>query len=87
MTHVELIAHIASLSGAHKTTVAKVLEHLTETLATTSDVRLGRLGTFKHVTRAARKGRNPRTGDPVTIPAKVTVAFKPAAGLKAALNA
>lgn len=34
-------------------------------------------GSFKAKTRAAKKGRNPQTGETVEIPAKQTVAFKP----------
>jgi DNA-binding protein HU-beta len=35
------------------------------------------LGSFKLVTRAARQGRNPRTGEAIGIPAKTVVHFKP----------
>lgn len=39
-------------------------------------------GTFTMKKRAARKGRNPRTGDPIRIKASKTVGFKAAPGLK-----
>lgn len=39
-------------------------------------------GTFKLKERAPRKGRNPQTGQSITIPASKTVSFKPAPGLK-----
>ena len=39
-------------------------------------------GTFDVKTRAARKGRNPKTGEEIDIPASKTVAFKPAGALK-----
>ncbi|MFN3198399.1 MAG: HU family DNA-binding protein [Bradymonadia bacterium] len=39
-------------------------------------------GTFQVKSRAARTGRNPRTGEEIQIPASKTVGFKVAAGLK-----
>ena len=42
-------------------------------------------GTFNVKSRAARKGRNPRTGGEITIPASQTVTFKPAPRFKDAL--
>ena len=44
-------------------------------------------GTFKVAERAARKGRNPQTGEAVKIAASKTGKFKPATSLKAGLNA
>lgn len=43
-------------------------------------------GTFAPTSRAARTGRNPRTGDPVKIPASTGVRFTPSAAFKASLN-
>lgn len=42
-------------------------------------------GTFKVVERAARKGRNPRTGEEMQISASKTVKFTPGKGLKEAV--
>jgi DNA-binding protein HU-beta len=42
-------------------------------------------GTFKVTERAARKGRNPRTGDEIEIEASKTVKFGPAPSLKSKL--
>ena len=44
------------------------------------------LGTFKISERAARPGRNPRTGEPLTLAATRTVTFKPSPALKAAVQ-
>ena len=41
-------------------------------------------GAFAVTTRAARKGRNPRTGEAIDIPASKVLKFKPAAPLRAA---
>jgi len=43
-------------------------------------------GTFAKRRRKARQGRNPRTGEPISIPPRTTIAFKPASSLKDALG-
>ena len=43
-------------------------------------------GTFSVVERAAREGRNPRTGETIPIPASKSVKFRVGAGLKEAVN-
>ena len=43
-------------------------------------------GTFAKKKRASRKGRNPQTGEAITIKARTTVTFKPALRLKAFLS-
>ena len=46
------------------------------------DVHLMPFGVFRVVTRAERQGRNPRTGEPITIPAKKVIRFSPAMTLQ-----
>lgn len=45
-----------------------------------------KFGTFKVVERAARKGRNPQTGEVIDIPAKLAVKFVPSQHLKDGVN-
>ncbi len=45
---------------------------------------IGTLGTFSVTKRAARMGRNPRTGEPIKIKASKGLKFKPAAALRKA---
>jgi DNA-binding protein HU-beta len=45
---------------------------------------IGTFGTFSVTKRAARKGRNPQTGEPIKIKASKVLKFKPAAQLKRA---
>lgn len=45
---------------------------------------IGTFGTFSVNKRAARKGRNPRTGEPIKIKASRTLRFKPSSNLKKA---
>jgi len=59
---------------------------LQETIKT-QDLQLGGLGSFKQVVRAARQGRNPKTGESVAIPAKTVVKFKAAKEIRDSLVA
>ena len=43
-------------------------------------------GTFARKRRADRQGRNPQTGEPITIPAQTTLTFAPGQDLKSLLN-
>jgi len=86
MTKADLVDKIAAKAGLTKVASEKVLNAF---LASVSDVLLkeGRLnltgfGTFAVETRQARKGRNPRTGAVITIPAGKVVKFRPGRKLK-----
>ena len=59
-----------------------VLEGVKEGLATTGEVQVIGFGTFSVKERAERKGRNPKTGEEINIPASKTVSFKAGAALK-----
>jgi DNA-binding protein HU-beta len=50
------------------------------------EVAITGFGSFKGSARAERTGRNPRTGEPLTIAASKSVKFVPGATLKSALN-
>jgi DNA-binding protein HU-beta len=58
------------------------IESVSEALAEKEKVTLIELGTFSVVTRAARTGRNPSTGEPMDIPAKDVPKFRPGTQLK-----
>jgi nucleoid DNA-binding protein len=49
-------------------------------------VSINDFGKFEPVVKAARVGRNPQSGDAVSIPEKAAVKFKPATALKSKLN-
>ena len=57
--------------------VEHVLGEVKTSLQTTGKVRLDGFGNMQVVMRAERTRRNPRTGEPVRVPAKRTVKFKP----------
>ncbi|MDR2611290.1 MAG: HU family DNA-binding protein [Deltaproteobacteria bacterium] len=90
MTKSELISQVANDTGFSRTTVQKVLESVILTTIKTlkKDTRfpIFGLGVFEVVKRPKRKGRNPRTGEPLTVKAHKAVKFKPAKVLKDAVN-
>lgn len=96
MTKAELVKHIAAACAAHgqghitaaviDTTLAQLADACQGLLAAGDKVHLPGLGTFTAVTRAARQGRNPRTGSPVQIPARQAVHFSAAKALADSLN-
>ncbi|WAX16612.1 hypothetical protein LC76P1_00175 [Lysinibacillus phage LC76P1] len=59
-----------------------VFETVDETLVATGRVQVQNFGTFEVVERAARKGRNPQTGEEIDIAAKNAPKFAPAKALK-----
>jgi len=66
--------------------LATVLEEITKALSKGEDVTLTGFGTFKVGARAAREGRNPKTGEKIKIPAMKTPKFKAGKGLKDAVK-
>lgn len=59
---------------------------ITRSLQREGTASLPGFGTFRRTKRAARMGRNPRTGERLKIKASVSVAFKPAKALKGAMQ-
>jgi DNA-binding protein HU-beta len=84
---VDAVAHAAGLSRADATkAVDGVLDAITKTLANGGSVSLVGFGTFTVKARAARMGRNPRTGEAIQISASNVPGFKAGKGLKDAVN-
>ncbi len=85
-----LISSMAELSGLTKTDTGKALNAFTaaveKALKSGQDVRLVGFGTFSIARRAAREGRNPRTGETLKIPASKQPKFKPGDVLKKAVS-
>lgn len=57
-----------------------------ETLQRGEEIELRGFGSFRFRERGARAGRNPRTGDPVQVPPKRVLYFKPSKLLKKKIN-
>ena len=84
---VDAVAASAGLSRADATkAVDGVLDAITGTLASGGSVSLVGFGTFSVKARAARMGRNPRTGETIQIAASNVPGFKAGKGLKDAVN-
>ena len=86
----DLIDAVAERTGLAKSHAARAVEAvlgtITEALQKGDTVVLSGFGSFAAKARAARTGRNPRTGEPVAIPASRAPAFKAGKGLKDALK-
>jgi DNA-binding protein HU-beta len=90
MNRKELIDALANKTGSTKAdadkNIAALIEIISETLGKGENLALVGFGTFEVRERAARTGRNPKTGAELNIAASKTPAFKPGATLKAAVN-
>jgi DNA-binding protein HU-beta len=90
MTKNELISLVADKTQMTKTAAATAVEAtfdaITTTLRSGSDVKIMGFGNFKVVRRAAREGRDPRTGAAVQIKAANRPRFSAGKGLKDAVN-
>lgn len=60
-----------------KAIIESFLDCIRQALKDGEDVKIKDLGTFKVITTKPRKGRNPKTGEAVEIPAKKTLKFRP----------
>lgn len=90
MTKVELIKEAATRTGLTQSDVKRVYETVNdvakEQLKAGEDFPFGDLGIFKVREKNARKGRNPKNGEVIDIPAKTSLAFRPSSTIKAELN-
>ena len=90
MNKAALIEALASKANLTKKQAEEVLgnmlELITDSLKKGEEVNLYGLGTFKVAKRAAREGRNPKTGEKLKIPASRRVNFKVSRTLKQAVN-
>ncbi len=85
MNKQDLISAVAEASSLTKT-VESVFESITAALTKGDEVRLVGFGTFSVSKRKASTGRNPRTGEAMTIKASSQPKFKAGKGLKDAVN-
>ncbi len=87
----ELIAAVAEQTAMDKNAAAAAVEATFEVIARTlkqgDEVKIMGFGNFKVAARAAREGRDPRTGAPVKIEASKRPKFTAGKGLKDAVNA
>ena len=90
MNKTELVAAMAESADLSKKDAEKALkafiEVVTDELKKDEKVQLVGFGTFEVSEREAREGRNPRTGETMTIAASKTPKFKPGKALKDEIN-
>ncbi|MHC8965697.1 HU family DNA-binding protein [Priestia aryabhattai] len=90
MNKTELVDTVATQAELSKQDAKKAVEALFETISNTlakeEKIQLMGFGTFEVRERAARTGRNPQTGEEMTIPASKAPAFKPGKELKEAVK-
>ena len=90
MTKAELVAQMAKASGSSKTSADRAMNAFVgaifDSLRKGKRVTISGFGTFCVGKRAARNGRNPRTGKEITIPQAKVPRFKPSRSLKTAIR-
>lgn len=90
MTRAELIVKVAEAAKIDRKSaeraVAATFETIKQALIADDKVQVLGFGTFENRTRAARKGRNPRTGEEIEIKASNLPSFKAGKSLKEAVN-
>ncbi|MCL1820477.1 MAG: HU family DNA-binding protein [Oscillospiraceae bacterium] len=86
MNKADLISAVAEKAGLNKKTaeqtVNAVFDTITDGLKKEGKVQLVGFGSFEVKNRSARMGRNPKTKEPIQIPASKVPAFKPGKALK-----
>jgi len=90
MTKADLVAILAKHSGGSKTAAEKAINtficSIFESLRRGRRVTISGFGTFVVTRRAARNGRDPRTGKEITIPPARVPRFRPSRSLKTAIR-
>lgn len=90
MTKAELVEDVARAAELTKKDAERLVEIVFESIIDTLNhgekIELRGFGSFRVRERGARRGRNPKTGDPVDIPAKRVPYFKPGKELKELIN-
>jgi len=90
MNKAELVEEVRTETGLTKKVsreaIDAIVSAIIDSLAREERVTLVGFGTFQVMERKSRKGRNPRTGKEIQIPAKKVPKFKPGKGLREAVR-
>ena len=90
MNKQELIGAVAESAGLTRSDASKAVESVFDSISSAlkkgDEVRLVGFGTFSVSKRKASTGRNPRTGEPMSIAASSQPKFKAGKGLKDSVN-
>lgn len=90
MTKVDIVDRIKEQNGFPKKESAEIVEVLFElikgTLEKGETIKISGFGNFVVKEKSYRRGRNPQTGEELTVPARKVLTFKPSTVLKASIN-
>ncbi|MBA2962114.1 MULTISPECIES: HU family DNA-binding protein [Ramlibacter] len=90
MNKTELVQSLASTTDQTQASALRSIDAfvkiVSDELAKGGEIVIPGFGSFKRADRAERAGRNPKTGEALTIAASTTVRFIPGAALKGAVN-
>ena len=90
MTKADIFEKVSAKTGLSKKNSAELVEAvfslIKSTLETGEKLKIAGFGNFEVKQKADRRGRNPQTGETITIEARSILTFKPSAVLKAAIN-
>lgn len=84
---VEQISRSGNMSrAAARRALDRVIANMAEAMSKGDKVTLSGFGSFRVMDRAEQEGRNPQTGERITIPARRVIKFRPAERLKERLD-
>lgn len=90
MTKADIVEKIHAKTGFSKKESAEMVEGvfriMKETLESGENLKISGFGNFQVKQKKDRKGRNPQTGEAITIEARSILTFKPSTLLKQAVN-
>jgi len=90
MTKAELVEKVYGKAGGAKKDSADLVELVFDIMKTTlesgENLKISGFGNFEVKQKADRKGRNPQTGEEITIAARQVLSFKPSTVLKNQIN-
>ncbi|MFC3443874.1 HU family DNA-binding protein [Sphingobium rhizovicinum] len=90
MNTTELVEAVAAAQGVTKADAKKILDGFVDAIAIAAakgeEISINGFGKFKVKVSPARDGRNPRTGEPMSIAASRKLGFTPAKAIKDKLN-
>jgi len=90
VTKADIADHIHSTTGLSKKDSAEMLESvftiMKESLEAGESIKVSGFGNFEVKQKDARRGRNPQTGEAITIEARKVLTFKPSTRLRLSIN-
>jgi integration host factor subunit alpha len=90
MTKADIVEKIHATTGLSKKDSAEMMESvfaiMKESLETGESIKVSGFGNFEVKQKDARRGRNPQTGEAITIEARKVLTFKPSTLLRQAVN-